>query len=150
MILKKPFRNFYEKFISLKGEPTHIAVGLAIGVFVGTTPTIPLHTAIIVLVGLVFRQNITAAYLGSWLISNPLTIPFLYVSQYELGRVLLGMEHCRFDLADYTIGAIVSLGWGILLPLLIGGILMAPVFAVTAFFVTRRLIVSIRKRRHHH
>jgi hypothetical protein len=149
MIPNKYLRSFYEKFISLKGDPSQIAAGFAIGVFVGTTPTIPLHTAVIVLIGLVFRQNITAAYLGSWLISNPLTIPFLYLSQYELGRVLIGMERCRFVLADYTMGDIAALGWEILLPLLVGGILMASFFAVPAFFVARRLIVSIRERRKH-
>jgi uncharacterized protein (DUF2062 family) len=150
MIPKKWLRVFYEKFISLKGEPSHIAIAFAIGIFVGTTPTIPLHTAVIVLIGLVFRQNITAAYLGSWLISNPLTIPFLYLSQYELGRFLLGIERHRFNPEDYySLGAIMALGWKILLPLLVGGILMASFFAVPAYFVTRRLIVSIRKRRHH-
>jgi uncharacterized protein len=147
MILQKPLRTFYERFISLKGEPAQIAAGLAIGVFVGATPTIPFHTAIIVLIGLLFRQNITAGYLGSWLISNPLTIPLLYLSQYELGRFLLGMERCRFELADYSMGAVASLGWKILLPLLTGGILMAPFFALPAYFIARRLITSIRSRR---
>jgi uncharacterized protein (DUF2062 family) len=146
MILKKRFLTFYERFISLKGEPAQIAAGLAIGVFVGVTPTIPFHTAIIVLIGLLFRQNITAAYLGSWIISNPLTIPLFYLSQYELGRFLLGMERCRFAITDYTLGSITALGWEILLPLLTGGILMAPFFAVPAYFVTRRLITSIRAR----
>ena len=146
MILKKRFLTFYERFISLKGEPAPIAAGLAIGVFVGVTPTIPFHTAIIVLLCLLFRQNITAAYLGSWIISNPLTIPLFYLSQYELGRFLLGMERCRFELVDYTLGSIATLGWKILLPLLTGGILMAPFFAVPAYFVTRRLIMSIRAR----
>ena len=146
MILKKRFLTFYERFISLKGEPAQIAAGLAIGVFVGVTPTIPFHTAIIVLLCLLFRQNITAAYLGSWIISNPLTIPLFYLSQYELGRFLLGMESCRFAITDYTLGSITALGWEILLPLLTGGILMAPFFAVPAYFVTRRLIMSIRAR----
>lgn len=146
MILKKRLRIFYDEFISLKGSPSQIAAGVAIGIFVGVTPTIPLHTAIIVLTGLIFRQNITAAYLGAWIISNPLTIPVLYLSQYELGRFLLGIERCRFELADYSIGAIAALGWKILLPLLVGGILMAPFFAVPAFFVARSLIMSIRNR----
>jgi uncharacterized protein (DUF2062 family) len=146
MILKKRFRNFYERFISLQGEPAQIAAGFAIGVFVGVTPTIPFHTAIIILIALLFRHNITAAYLGSWLISNPLTIPLFYLSQYELGRFLLGMERCRFELTDYSLGAIAALGWKILLPLLTGGILMAPFFSVPAYFVTRRLITSIRAR----
>jgi len=146
MIPKRRFRILYERFISLKGEPSQIAVGIALGVFVGVTPTIPFHTVIIVLLGLLFRQNITAAYLGSWLISNPLTIPLFYLSQYELGRFLLGMERCRFELADYSMGAIAALGWEILLPLLTGGILMAPFFALPAYFITRRLITSIRAR----
>jgi uncharacterized protein len=146
MILKGRFRLFYERFISLKGEPSQIAAGLAIGVFVGVTPTIPFHTTLIILLGLLFRQNITAAYLGSWMISNPLTIPPLYIAQYELGRFLLGMERCRFELADYSIGAIAALGWQILLPLLAGGILMAPIFAVPAYFIARRLIASVRGR----
>ncbi|MBN2439239.1 MAG: DUF2062 domain-containing protein [Deltaproteobacteria bacterium] len=148
-IPKQWFRNFYKKFISLKGDPAHIAAGLAIGVFVGATPTIPLHTAIIVIIGLVFRQNITAGYLGSWLISNPLTIPVLYVSQYELGRILLGMDRCRFALPDFSVDAVAALGWDVLLPLQVGGILMAAVFAVPSYFLARCLIESIRKGRHH-
>jgi uncharacterized protein (DUF2062 family) len=147
MILKKQFRTFYERFISLKGEPAQIAAGLAIGVFVGVTPTIPFHTGIIVLIGLLFRQNITAGYLGAWIVSNPLTVPVLYVTQYELGRFLLGMERSRFALTDYTLGSIVALGWEILLPLQAGGILMAPFFAVPAYFIAHRLIKAIRIRR---
>ena len=147
MIPKKRFQTFYERFISLKGEPAQIAAGLAIGVFVGVTPTIPFHTAIIVLIGLLFRQNITAGFLGAWIISNPLSVPLLYVAQYELGRFLLGMERFRFELTDYTLRNIAALGWEILLPLLTGGFLMAPFFAVPAYFIARRMITAIRNRR---
>lgn len=147
MIFRKRWRAFYESFISLKGEPERIGLGMAIGVFVGVTPTIPFHTAIIVLIGLVFRQNITAGYLGSWLISNPLTVPLFYVGQYELGRLLLGMERCRFELPDYSLDAIASLGWQILLPLQTGGILTAPFFAVPAYFIMVSVIRKIRTRR---
>jgi len=147
MILKKRIRAFYEKFISLKGEPATIAAGLAIGVFVGVTPTIPFHTAIIILLGLLFRQNITAACLGSWLISNPVTIPLLYLSQYELGRILLGMPPGRFEITDYSLGSIAALGWQILLPLQTGGIIIAPFFAVPAYFIAHRMIAAVRAKR---
>jgi uncharacterized protein (TIGR03546 family) len=147
MIMPRRIRTFYERFISLKGDPVSIATALAIGVFVGVTPTIPFHTAIIVIIGLLFRLNITAAYLGSWFISNPLTIPLLYLSQYELGRILLGLDPYRFDLTEYSLGAIAALGWRILLPLLTGGIVMAPVCAVPAYFISKRLIAAIRAKR---
>jgi uncharacterized protein len=146
MILSKRVLSFYESFISLRGEPTQIATGFAFGVFVGVTPTIPLHTAIILLLGLLLKQNITAAYLGSWLISNPLTIPLLYLSQYEFGRFLLGMERCTFAFFDCTLSGIAAMGWKILLPLQTGGILMAPLLAIPAYFVVHRLMTSIRAR----
>jgi uncharacterized protein (DUF2062 family) len=56
------------------------------------------------------------------------------------------MERSRFELIDHTLGSVAALGWEILLPLLTGGILMAPFFAVPAYFVARRLITSIRAR----
>jgi uncharacterized protein (TIGR03546 family) len=146
MIMPRRIRTFYERFISLKGDPASIAAALAIGVFVGVTPTIPFHTAIIVIVGLLFRLNITAAYLGSWIISNPVTIPLLYLSQYELGRILLGMDPYRFDLAEYSLGAIATMGWRVILPLLTGGIVMAPLCAVPAYFISRWLITAIRAK----
>jgi len=145
MILQKRFREFYRRFISLKGDASSIASGLAIGVFIGATPTIPFHTALIILAGLLFRRNITAGLLGSWMVSNPLTIPILYLSQYELGRVLLEMPRCSFEIADYTLGGIAALGWQILLPLQVGGIVMAPFFAVPAYFVALKLIAAVRR-----
>ena len=147
MIDKMKIRNFYDQCISLRGEPTTIALGLAIGVFVGVTPTIPFHSAIIVMIGFLFRQNITAAYLGSWIISNPITVPFLYLSQYELGHILLNIAHYEFCLTEYSLVGIATLGWQILFPLLIGGLIMAPLFAVPAYFISHRLIVAGRAKR---
>jgi uncharacterized protein len=147
MVLRKKFRHFYEKFIWLKGEPTSIAYSLAIGVFVGTTPTIPFHTMIIVSMGFMFRQNITAAYIGSWIISNPLTIPLLYLSEYQLGISLLGMAPYDLSFKDYAQGSIATMGWQIFVPLLTGGIIMAPILAVSAFFISRRLIIAGRAKK---
>jgi uncharacterized protein len=147
MTIPKRIRSFYAKFISLRGEPQSIAAGLAIGIFVGVTPTIPFHTAIIVLLGLLFRKNITAAYLGSWIVSNPVTIPLLYLSQYKLGTILLDIPPYRIELTDYSLYAIARMGYQILLPLLTGGIVMAPFFAVPAYFISRKLIAVVRAKR---
>ena len=146
MTFKARIRSFYETFISLKGEPKSIAAGLAMGVFVGITPTIPFHTAIIILLGLLLRQNITAAYCGSWIVSNPVSIPILYFAQYQLGSFLLGMAPGSFTLTDYSLESIVRMGARILLPLLTGGIITAPFFALPAYFIARRLIEAIRKK----
>src|ERR1035437_1511252 len=94
--MKKHLKKRYLQLISLKGEPHVIAFGFAIGVFIGVTPIIPFHTIMIVLLCILFKKNITAGYLGSWFISNPLTIPVLYVTQYRLGKFILGGSHPHF------------------------------------------------------
>ncbi len=147
MILQDKLRELYLRFISLKGAPEEIARGMAIGVFVGVTPTIPFHTGLIVLIGLLFRQNISAAYISSWIVSNPLTIPILYLFQYRLGRFLLGMEGSGFQFDDYSIRAIATSGREIIVPLLVGGICMTPFFAVPAYFISLYFIKKLRKKK---
>lgn len=143
--LKRKIRNFYNTFICLKGEPRKIAIGMAIGVFVGITPTIPFHT--LLSSGLIFisRQNLTAALIGNW-ISNPITIPVIYFAEYEIGRYLLGWSQYRLLLDDLSIQALLRAGWEIFFPLLLGGLILAPLFAVPAYFITHKAVVAIRKR----
>jgi hypothetical protein len=144
MCISRYFGDFYERFISLKGEPRAIAAGMALGVFVGVTPTIPFHTGIIVALGLVFRQNITAACLGSWIVSNPLTVPLLYFSEYQLGRRVLGMDADVWVINEHSLQALAALGWEVVVPLLAGGLILAPLFAVAAYGLTHRLLTRLR------
>lgn len=147
MMIQGKLREFYRRFLSLQGDPAEIARAMAIGVLVSITPTIPFHTALIVLIGVVFRQNISAAYISSWIVSNPVTIPILYLFQYKLGRFILGMEGSGFQFDDYSLRAIAAAGREIVLPLLVGGVCMAPFFAVPAYFISRYLIGKVRRRR---
>ncbi|MFA4915692.1 MAG: DUF2062 domain-containing protein [Syntrophales bacterium] len=141
------FKALYERFLSLKGEPRTIALSMAIGVFIGVTPTIPFHTTIIVLLCFIFRQNITAAILGSWIISNPVTIPLFYVSEYHLGKLLLKSNNFQVTFNDYYVWTFFEKGWKVAVPLLTGGIIMATFFAVLAYFITYRLVLAVRKNR---
>ena len=143
---KKILKDFYTQFISLKGKPREIAVGAAIGVFIGVTPTIPFHTVLIILFGILLKQNITAGLLGSGLISNPITIPFLYVIEYQLGKFLLKGNQCQLVLNDYTMYNIINMGWNVAYPLLVGGFILAPLFAIPAYFIAHRAVLAIRKR----
>lgn len=146
MSVRNKLRDWYRQCISLKGEPRGLAAGFALGIFVGVTPTIPFHTGIIVVLGTLLRQNITAAYLASWFISNPVTIPLLYVSEYEIGRRLLGLPSAWPSLEAYSLPAIVALGSKVLLPLLMGGLLLAPLFACPGYIIALRFFARIRRR----
>jgi uncharacterized protein len=146
MTIRGRINDFYNRFLSLNGKPEEIARAMALGVFIGVTPTIPLHTALVMVSCLIFRQNITAAILGATIISNPLTIPFFYLAEYELGVLVLGLGPNPFVLADYDVRSILEIGWHILYPLMVGGLLLACVFTVPSYFITRYAVVVLRNR----
>jgi len=146
MTIRDRINDFYNRFLSLNGKPEEIARAMALGVFIGVTPTIPLHTALVMVSCLIFRQNITAAMLGATIISNPLTIPFFYLAEYELGVLMLGLGANPFVLADYDVRSILEIGWHIFYPLMVGGLLLACVCTVPSFFITRHAVVVLRNR----
>jgi uncharacterized protein len=146
MTIKGRISDFYNRFLSLSGRPQEIARATALGVFIGLSPTIPFHTALIMVICLLFRQNITAAMLGATVISNPVTIPFIYLSEYELGRVVLGISESPFGVASYDVRTILEIGWHILHPLLVGGFLLAAVFTVPSYFVAYHAVLKLRNR----
>jgi len=143
--VKNKLREFYVQFISLKGDPRKIAMGMAIGVFIGVTPTIPFHTVLILFLTPFFRQNLTAAMLGAW-IMNPLTIPLFYFAEYEIGKFVLGLQHLEIVLHAYSVDELLKAGWHIFYPLLIGGVILAPVFALPAYFITHKYVLALRKK----
>ncbi len=146
MTIRDRINEFYNRFLSLSGRPEEIARSMALGVFIGVTPTIPFHTALVMVSCLVFRQNITAGMLGATIISNPLTIPFFYLAEYELGIAVLGLDPNPFVLADHDVRAILEIGWHILYPLVVGGLILACLFAVPSYFITRHAVGKLRTR----
>jgi uncharacterized protein (DUF2062 family) len=66
-----------------------ISGGLALGLFVAFTPTIPFQMTIAALCAIWLRVNLPAALAACW-VSNPLTIIPFYKTAYQLGLWSLG------------------------------------------------------------
>lgn len=67
-----------------------MAGGLALGIFIGCTPTMGVQFILAGIAAYFLGVNIPIALLGT-LISNPVTAPILYPLQYKLGLWLAGM-----------------------------------------------------------
>jgi len=65
-----------------------ISGGLAVGVFVALTPTIPLQMFLAALGALRWKVNLVVALAACW-ITNPLTAVPIYVVAWRLGRFIL-------------------------------------------------------------
>jgi uncharacterized protein (DUF2062 family) len=122
MWLKRPALRFYDRFVKLQGEPERLARGLALGIFIGFTPTMGIQMPIALVVAALLRQSKLAAMLGVW-ISNPLTAPFLYGFTYVVGAKVLGMPITKAFRIPHTWAELKMLSFDIFLPLWVGGVL---------------------------
>ncbi len=143
------------RFVRLRGLPEEIAKGVALGIFIGMTPTFGFQMAIALFFAYLFRENRLAAILGVW-ITNPVTAPVIYAIEYEIGRILLGMPRAKLPI-EFTWGAYADLGWNIMYPIWVGGILAGIILGALSYFITLRVVPAVKNwrvprwpRRHWH
>ena len=87
--LSRTVKYYALKFKRLRGDPPSLALGTAIGVLIGISPTIPLHTVAIIVVTLLMRASTIAALISASVISNPLTMAPLYYLCWLVGDFVL-------------------------------------------------------------
>jgi hypothetical protein len=126
------------RFVRLRGLPEEIAKGVALGIFIGMTPTMGLQMPIALVFAYLLKENRLAAVLGVW-VTNPATAPFIYGLEYELGRNILGMEYVGFP-QELTWESVSRMGYDLMLPLWVGGILFGIFWGAIAYRVTLRLV----------
>ncbi len=126
------------RFIRLRGAPDEIAKGVALGIFIGMTPTFGFQMAIAVFFAFLLKENRLAAILGVW-VTNPVTAPFIYALEYESGRILLGMERLALP-GEFTFAALKTLGWEVTAPLLVGSLIYGVLCAALSFAMTLRMV----------
>ena len=144
--MKRAFRLFFLRILRLKGEPEEVAGGIAIGVFIGLTPTVPLHTILSVLIAFLLGKSKLAAALGG-LIANPFMLPLIYILDYKVGRMITGIEGVPLVWSEFSVSDLLDLGWDITYPLFVGGIALGLLSIFPSYFITKRLVILYRERR---
>ena len=150
----RTLRYRYLRLILLPESPHRIGLGLAIGIFVGLTPTVGIQMPIAVAIALLLRGNKVAAALGVW-VSNPITVPPLYALFFVIGRSITRFGHHIVMPRVWDLQAFFSIGWDAFLAMMAGGLVLALFFAPLTYFLTIRYIdrlqawerAKIRRRR---
>ena len=143
--LKQRLHDFIERAKKLQGDPHYIAVGMAIGVFVAITPTIPFHTAIALVLAFMLRGSKPAAVIAVW-VSNPVTIPIFYLGSYKVGNFILG-NSIPFDPKYESLSELAKLGMDATIAMMVGGVILGIVPGIAAYFITRKTFTTLRARR---
>ena len=139
------YREFINRVKKLHGDPNYVAMGMAIGVFVSLTPTIPFHTVIAITLAFALKGSKPAAAIGVWF-SNPVTAPFFYLGSYKVGMLILG-KSAPFDAKYESILELMKLGMDVTIAMITGGVALGILPGIVAFFITRKIIRKIRLRR---
>lgn len=115
---------------------------LLVGLFIAFIP-MPAQMVAVVVLAPMMRYNVFISLLMVWL-TNPITMPFIYYIEYELGSLVL-MQDTLPDLQ-------ISLTWftdnimRILLPLYVGALLVSTVVSVVVYVIANRLwVYSVKK-----
>ncbi len=137
-------RYHWLKLLRLQDDPRKLAWGMALGVFIGITPTIPFHLVAALSLAALFRVSPITAIIGIQ-VGNPLTIPALYLGAYKVGQFLLHRgQALRFpDSCDYQAWLqVLCLGGA---ALQVGGVIIAIPPAVASYFLTLWIINRYRR-----
>lgn len=121
---------FLERSGCLHVDEFAVGRGIALGLFIGLTPTVGIQTVLMVIGSMVFRANFPAAFLVSF-VSNPLTVAPLYYGFNRLGQLLL-------SLLPISLPDVGDLGEEIAretLEIFLGSMVIAIPVAVTGYFM---------------
>ncbi len=155
---KRKLRYYWLRLVRLRGNPFFIARGVAIGAFVGVTPTIPFHTILTLFLCAILRGNVIAAIVVNWIVSNPVTIPVEYYLSWKIGVLVTGKEvsweqvqlmldnlhHAGILEAIHLISAQFL---QVVFCLVVGGVIIALPFGLACYFVAVYFYYKRQKKR---
>jgi uncharacterized protein (DUF2062 family) len=136
--LQNGLRRLYERFVKIRGRPREIALGFALGLFIGMTPTMGIQMPIAVFIAAIFKWSKISAAFGVW-ITNPFTAPFVYGLTYIVGAKLLNLKAALTLPNDFSwdlLKELISNAPLILSALTVGGIIVGLPLAVAGYFLS--------------
>jgi hypothetical protein len=158
-VIRKLKNWFIYRVLHVDDTPHRIALGVAIGIFICWTPTMPFQMILTFSLSWLLGANKFVGLPFVWL-SNPLTLVPIYGPSYVLGSWLIGSDFRGFHLlieATRVGGGFVDkflTMWDAFLQvfweLWAGSVLVALVLGVLCYFAVYRMVVVYRRFRHRH
>ncbi len=160
-------RKLLRRIVFSRRSANSIAWGVALGVFIGFTPTAGLQMIIAAFLATLFGVSRLAAILPVW-ISNPFTLAPIYYFNFRVGALFLPAaraarvrEHfavmaervSEVTISDFvaTMGAALGemgrLGFDVLVPLVVGSVIVGTVAAATSYPLALWAVAFVRRRR---
>jgi uncharacterized protein (DUF2062 family) len=137
----------YDRFVKIRGQPQEIALGLALGIFIGMAPIMGFQTGIAIFLAALFKWSKISAALGVW-ITNPLSAPLIYSLTYVTGAWLLGVEtgfNLQPELSVIAVEKMLQKAPEVLGVLTIGGIVIGLPLAFISYYISYAAVLKYQK-----
>jgi len=145
---KRLNKYYYLRLKRLRGDPRILAGGTAIGVLIGLTPTMPLHTILIIFLTIITRTSTVAGIVVSLVVCNPVTFFPIYYFSVFLGNIVTPYEiswpviQVIFDqliqsenILD-SINIVAHLGYKSIIVMITGSIIIALPLAILSYYIS--------------
>lgn len=143
--LRRFVRFQYLRLMRQSASAHSLAMGLAVGVFVGFLPIIPFQTVVSLALAFVLRGNPVGAGIGTF-VSNPLNVIPFYAMLYWVGG-LFWHTTVPFDPANLDMTRMLELGLDFFLVMCLGGVVLGIPAALATYVLTFRGVNAYRQRR---
>lgn len=145
-------RKIFRALIGISDTPERTALAFAVGIFIGFSPFIGLHTVLGIAVALLFRLNRVAVLVGVWTNVPWITVPFYGFATW-FGVQLMGLPQ-GVELPTVSIRQLFSLSfwsqflaqWQLLLPAFVGSLVLCTLFAAVAYPLALFVIKRYRRQ----
>ena len=152
--LKERINSLYFRIVKERKSAEFIARGWALGVFIGSVIPFGIQIYIALPLSILLKGSKIGAITGT-LISNPLTILFLYPAQCWAGSRLLGRDISWEKISEAMKDVLSQQDWSSLSMLsghlvtsfFVGGLILAAIATPITYFVVRSLVKNYRRVR---
>ncbi len=160
MTLQRAVKYNYLKILRVRGTVHALSLGAALGIFFGLTPTMPLHTVLIIVTAMLTRSSAITGILSSWIVCNPFTYIPIYYLCLQLGNKLtpyeLSWQRIKELVAHFTnhdsfitsLKEVANIGFEAIVILMVGGIVLGLPIAIVSYYLFYIFFNKLEKIKH--
>lgn len=138
-------RDRLRQILKVKDTPHRIATAFAVGVFMGISPFLGLHTVGVFFLAWLLRLNKLVAVAGVY-ITNPWTIVPIYTFCIWVGAKMVGMQNIipTIDWQNLTMLTLFDELKHLIIPFFVGTIVVGSVAAVVSYVIIHWAVVRYK------
>ncbi len=142
MVSGEPIKIRFQRILSINEPPHKVSLAFSLGIFIAFSPAFGFHTVSALAASRLFKLNSVVVLAGS-VVSNPLTVFFVYGSSLCFGNYILGNSISCFPHSYGQEELLVYLK-AMPIPFLTGTIVLGLISALISYIVLFQVLISFK------